>query len=97
MVIVSVAVLGDVAVGVTVVGANVHVAAAGSPEHERLTDCTNPAEALIESVYFTFWPAGTLADRGFAETEKSAPADETAVPVSATVWGLPEALSLTCN
>jgi hypothetical protein len=76
--------------GVTVAGEKLQVLPLGSPEHERPTAALNvPPVEETPTVKLLEEPRVTLLLVGDTQTIKSAP-----VPLSATLWGLPVALSV---
>ena len=79
--------------GVTLVGAKVHVASEGNPEQAKVTAWLNPLEGVTVSVEVPEEPAVTVAKAGLAAIEKSG-AGAAPVPESATVCGLLLALSV---
>jgi hypothetical protein len=74
-------------------GDTAHVDCGGAPVQAKATDWLNPPPPETEREKFAVSPAETVADVGEpGAIEKSCP-----VPVSATVCGLPEALSVIVN
>ena len=67
----TVAVTAAVPLGVTVAGFTVQLAAVGAPVHVRLTAELNPLLGVTVSVYVAGLPALTVAEFGFADSEKS--------------------------
>jgi hypothetical protein len=76
--------------GVTDVGDIVHVDAAGAPPQLRETSWEKPPAGVTDNDADAVPPAGTVAETGETDTEKSVP-----VPVSASLCGLPAALLVT--
>ena len=83
--------------GVSCDGLTLHVAgalaAAGVIAHVNETAFGNaPPRAVTVACIVAVWPAFTLVAAGEMETPKSKP-----IPETATIWGLPNALSLMLN
>ena len=75
--------------GVTELGVTEQVAAVGAPLQLSEVVWLNPDTGAMVRVYSAAWPAVTVLELGEAEIEKPVP-----MPESATVWGVPRALTV---
>ena len=89
---VTVTVVGLAPFKVTELGETTHVERSGAPVQPKETVWLKPPSGKSDKEYVADWPAATVAVGVTGAIEKSCP-----VPVSATVCGLPGALSLIVN